>query len=227
MCFFTLCVRIISCNIIIVFASIHFKKSSAGTYNIQNGTTIVLSPLLLVLYYLLPSLLFYHTAYESYFSGWSSHSNVHFNDMSNRYDIMHSGTTVLVFYTIRLLVCCFSTCIGAVVPVPVQVVPRGIESVNGSDVNMGCTSPLVDSGGVMVCNSTDGNSSYLLDDNSPAINTSTSDWASQLVDLTQLCLRLQLSWICSAVLSGTLVLHLLLCTLMKKIAWCSNLPLLL
>ena len=59
--------------------------------------------------------------------------------------------------------------------------PQGIESVNGSDVNMGCTSPLVDSGGVMVCNSNDCPSSYLVDGNSPAINTSTSDWASQLV----------------------------------------------
>ena len=66
-------------------------------------------------------------------------------------------------------------------PSPVQVVPQGIESVNGSDVNMGCTSPLVDSGGVMVCNSNDCPSSYLLDGNSPAIDTSTSDWASQLV----------------------------------------------
>ena len=62
-----------------------------------------------------------------------------------------------------------------------QVVPQGIESVNGSDVNMGCTSPLVDSGDVMVCDSTDCPSSYLLDGNSPAIDTSTSDWASQLV----------------------------------------------
>ena len=59
--------------------------------------------------------------------------------------------------------------------------PQGIVSVNGSDVNMGCTSPLVESGGVMICNSTDCPSSYLLDGNSPAINTSTSDWASQLV----------------------------------------------
>ena len=65
--------------------------------------------------------------------------------------------------------------------VPVQVLPQGIESVNGSDVNMGCTSPLVDSGGMLVCNSTDCPSSYLLDGNSPAINTSISDWASQLV----------------------------------------------
>ena len=50
---------------------------------------------------------------------------------------------------------------------------------NGSDVNMGCTSPLVDSDGVMVCMS----QSYLVDACSPAIDTSTSDWASQLVTL--------------------------------------------
>ena len=61
--------------------------------------------------------------------------------------------------------------------VPVQVVPYGIESVNGSDVNMGCTSPLVDRGGVMVCESV----SHLVDGCSPDIDTSTSDWASQLV----------------------------------------------
>ena len=62
----------------------------------------------------------------------------------------------------------------------VQVIPHGIESVNGSDVNMGCTSCtslLVDSDGVMVCMS----QSYLVDGCSPAIDTSTSDWASQLV----------------------------------------------
>ena len=44
---------------------------------------------------------------------------------------------------------------------------------------MGCTSPLVDSGGVMVCSS--GCSTLLLDGISPTIDTSTSDWASQLV----------------------------------------------
>ena len=64
--------------------------------------------------------------------------------------------------------------------VPVQVVPQGIESVNGSDINMGCASPLVDRGGVMVCNNSE---SYLVDGCSPAINTSTSNWASQLVTL--------------------------------------------
>ena len=58
------------------------------------------------------------------------------------------------------------------------MVPQGIESVNGSSVNMGCTSPLVDSDGVMICNMSQ---SYLVDGCSPAINTSTSDWASQLV----------------------------------------------
>ena len=57
------------------------------------------------------------------------------------------------------------------------VVPQEIESVNGSAVDMGCTSPLVDSGGVMVC----GGCSYLTDGVSPDIDTSTSDWASQLV----------------------------------------------
>ena len=63
-----------------------------------------------------------------------------------------------------------------------QVVPQGIESVNGSDVNTGCIIPLVDSGGVMVCGSPcDSSTSYLLDGKSPAIDTSSSDWASQLV----------------------------------------------
>ena len=63
-----------------------------------------------------------------------------------------------------------------------QVVPQGIESVNGSDVNMGCTSPLTNSDGVMVCgNTSDYATNYLLDGNSPSIDTSSSDWASQLV----------------------------------------------
>ena len=62
--------------------------------------------------------------------------------------------------------------------VPVQVVPKGIESVYGSDINMGCASPLVDRGGVMVC---ENSVSYLVDGCSPTIDTSTSNWASQLV----------------------------------------------
>ena len=43
---------------------------------------------------------------------------------------------------------------------------------------MGCTSPLVDSGGVMVCSS---DCATLLDGISPTIDASTFDWASQLV----------------------------------------------
>ena len=64
----------------------------------------------------------------------------------------------------------------------VQVVPQGIESVNGSSVDMGCTSSLVDSGGVTVCGG--GSRSFLVDGCIPDIDTSTSDWAdwaSQLV----------------------------------------------
>ena len=56
--------------------------------------------------------------------------------------------------------------------------PTHHESVNGSNITMGCASPLVDRGGVMVCNSSE---SYLVDGCSPAIETSTTNWASQLV----------------------------------------------
>ena len=62
--------------------------------------------------------------------------------------------------------------------VPVQVVPQGITSRNGSSTDMGC-SLIVERDGVMVC---DCNSqSDLVDGVSPDIDTSTSDWASQLV----------------------------------------------
>ena len=62
-----------------------------------------------------------------------------------------------------------------------QVVSKLIESVNGSDINMGCVCPLVDRGGVLLL--CDNSASYLVDGCSPAINTSTSNWASQLVTL--------------------------------------------
>ena len=61
-----------------------------------------------------------------------------------------------------------------------QVVPQGIESVNGSNTTMGCASPLVHRVGREVC---DNSESYLVDDCSPTIDTSTSNWASQLVTL--------------------------------------------
>ena len=69
--------------------------------------------------------------------------------------------------------------ISACLLIPVQVLPEGIEAVNGSSLDMGCSGPLVERDGVIVC---DCNSqSYLVDGVSPDINTSTSDWASQLV----------------------------------------------
>ena len=62
--------------------------------------------------------------------------------------------------------------------VPVQVVPQGITSRNGSSLDMGCSLIVVRDGlNVCDCNS----QSYLVDGVSPDINTSTSDWASQLV----------------------------------------------
>ena len=69
-------------------------------------------------------------------------------------------------------------------PLAVQVVPQGIESVNGSNVNMGCATPVGSLGNVSLCGnfgSGGGVISYLVDGNSPDIDTSTSDWASQLV----------------------------------------------
>ena len=69
-----------------------------------------------------------------------------------------------------------SSCVIGVKP-QVQVLPEGIQSVNGSSTDMGCTSALVDSGDVTTCNS----QSYLVDGCSPDIDTSTSNWASQLV----------------------------------------------
>ena len=69
--------------------------------------------------------------------------------------------------------------ITGVMAVPVQVVPQGITSRNGSSLDMGCSSSIVERDGVMLC---DCNSqSYLVDGVSPDIDTSTSDWASQLV----------------------------------------------
>ena len=62
--------------------------------------------------------------------------------------------------------------------VPVQVVPQGITSRNGSSFDMGCSSIAVRDGfTVCDCNS----QSYLVDGVSPDINTNTYDWASQLV----------------------------------------------
>ena len=67
--------------------------------------------------------------------------------------------------------------LGAEVAI-LQAISHKPHSVNGSDINMGCASPLVDRGGVMVCNTSE---TYLFDGCSPTIDTNTSTWASQLV----------------------------------------------
>ena len=62
--------------------------------------------------------------------------------------------------------------------VPVQVVPQGITSRNGSSLDMGCSS-IVERDGLNVCDCT--SQSYLVDGVAPDIDTSIYDWASQLV----------------------------------------------
>ena len=59
--------------------------------------------------------------------------------------------------------------------------PQEIESINGSSANIRCTTPLVDSGNFTLCEECSANT--LVDGKSPAIDTSTSDWASRLVTL--------------------------------------------
>ena len=73
------------------------------------------------------------------------------------------------------------------VHLPVQVVPEGIASVNGSSTSMGCERiHTLDS--VMYCGEfseeNGGRVSYLVDKISPAIDTDNNDWASQLVTVT-------------------------------------------
>ena len=75
---------------------------------------------------------------------------------------------------------------GAVVQLPLQVVPHRMQSVNGSNVTMGCAIPVTSFSNVSFCGnigSGGGIISYLVDGNSPVIDTSrsTSDWASQLM----------------------------------------------
>ena len=66
---------------------------------------------------------------------------------------------------------------------PVQVVPQRIESVNGSNVTMGCARPVVNLRDVSSFVSGGGVISYLVDGNSPDIDISSSDSASQLVTM--------------------------------------------
>ena len=89
----------------------------------------------------------------------------------------------------------FSHSLSGAVPLPLQVVPQGIESVNGSNVTMGCATPVGILGNVTICGSFGSGGvviSYLVDGNSPAIDTSTFAWASQLVTVKKSFFNLEL-----------------------------------
>ena len=62
------------------------------------------------------------------------------------------------------------------------MVPKRIQSVNGSDITMGCTSSLEEESGAMVCRS----ESNLVGGCSANINTNAPDWTSQLVTVERL-----------------------------------------
>ena len=62
-------------------------------------------------------------------------------------------------------------------PIPHVFVPQGIESVNGSNVNMQCALQEVNTGN----GSSHKYENCLFDGNSPEINTNVPNWASQLV----------------------------------------------
>ena len=69
--------------------------------------------------------------------------------------------------------------------IPLQFVPQGIASVNGSNTDMGCQENINTLDGNMFCGQfsveNGGEISYLVDGISPDINPLFSDWASQLV----------------------------------------------
>ena len=80
-------------------------------------------------------------------------------------------STGLLYTTLRLY--CF-----LVDAIPVQVVPKVIQSINGSNITMGCTSSLEEESGAMVCRS---ESNLVGGCSANIINTSATNWASQLV----------------------------------------------
>jgi hypothetical protein len=89
--------------------------------------------------------------------------------------IMVDGMVILLVLTAISLT-------GAEMPIPFQVMPQGLESVNGSTSNMGCAGPLVDMDGIMCCGGPNISSvSYLSNGYSPEINPYIPNWASELV----------------------------------------------
>ena len=75
--------------------------------------------------------------------------------------------------------------LGAILPLFAEIVPPGVESVNGSSVNMGCLNPLDYLGNLKCCARRRGSQqhslSYLSDKTTPDIHTDRPDWASRLL----------------------------------------------
>ena len=96
------------------------------------------------------------------------------------HNILYHTTVILVTVSLRLFVPCIY--IGAEIPIPFQIVPQGLQTVNGSKSDMGCTHTLVDMDGLSSCGSPNNSSvSCLSDGVSPEINPYISNWASELV----------------------------------------------
>ena len=70
-----------------------------------------------------------------------------------------------------------------------EIIPAGLESVNGSDPTMGCTEPIT-SNGMVSCMSND--TGFLTEENVPTIQMNTSNWASELVTIRRVGYNQQL-----------------------------------
>ena len=95
---------------------------------------------------------------------------------------MQAGILLLLLSTGLLYTTLWLYCF-LVDAIPVQVVPEGIQSINGSNLTMGCTSSLEEEGDVMVCRS---ESNLVGGCSANIINTSATNWTSQLVTVKQL-----------------------------------------
>ena len=75
---------------------------------------------------------------------------------------------------------------GYATPVPImtEIVPNGLQSVNGSDIRMGCTNNPVVSNGFVSCSSQN-DTGFLTDGNVPTINMSDPEWAAELVTINR------------------------------------------
>ena len=71
---------------------------------------------------------------------------------------------------------------ATLVPTMTEIVLNGLQSVNGSDIRMGCTNNPVVSNGFVSCSSQN-DTGFLTDGNVPTINMSDPDWAAELVTI--------------------------------------------